>query len=83
MTTKRDPERIPVMSYIPKALAAKMKTQIEGRTVHVKTGYGKMSENMRPMGMSDFVIEACIEQTRGVKPSKKALRWVAEKTKRN
>lgn len=83
MTTKRDPDRIPVMSYIPKHLAAKMKTQIEGRSVKVKTGYGKISENTRPMGMSDFVIEACIEQTRGVKPSRKALKWVTEKTKRN
>lgn len=81
--TKRDPNRIPVMSYIPSELAAKMRTEIEGKRVNIKAGYGKVADTTREMGMSDFVVLACAKATRKTVASKKATQWVMDKINAN
>lgn len=80
MNTKRDPNRIPVMSYLDNELVAKIRTEIEGKKVPIKTGYGKMAKTKRPMGMADFVVAACEKATRRTTPSRKAMKWAEERT---
>lgn len=64
----------------PVYLVAQVKTAIAGRMVPSWVRPGHRSQNkMRPMPVSQFIIEAVTKAVEGVEPSPAALEWAAQK----
>ncbi len=64
----------------PVRLIAQVKTAIAGRMVPSWVRAGHRSQNkMRPMPVSQFIIEAVSKAVEGIEPSPAALEWAAQK----
>ena len=82
--TQRDPSRYPVMCYVPIETLVKIKTEIEGRRVRIKSPSNRRAtEKTRKMGLADFLVEQATEAVKDVVPSRAAVAWGKEKLSAN
>lgn len=76
MKVQRSPEKMIVNCAAPVELVAKVRTAIAGRTVPWWTRAGhRPSEKRRPMGISNFFIEAVAKAVEGVTPTEEDRAW--------
>lgn len=86
---QRNPNKIPVTSYVPLQVAAQIKTIIEGQIVNRmvrRRKNGKYIVNPNPMRkktISDFMLESAMRRVKKVVPSKEALEWKQKQYEKN
>ena len=86
---QRNPNKIPVTSYVPLQVAAKIKTLIEGKIVNRMVRRRKNRKYIvnpnpkREKTISDFMLESAERRVKKVVPSKAALEWMKKKYEKN
>ena len=81
---QRDENRYAVMSYVPLELVARLKSYIEGKEVPNEPRKGQtVRKPLRPMGMSDALIQFAEEALADQKVLPKYRRWADRALKHN
>ena len=84
MSSQRDPNRVPVMCYVPIGLVAKIKSHIAKKTVPNKVSPGKVVRKpVRPMCVSDFLIGLAEKRLEKCKVESRCEEWAEATLQRN